>query len=195
MRSEHSQPWSLLQATGRYSPCKPSTEEKPFGQHHLPRAPNYDDLIEAGFLLEESGTDTYWSNQKTMQNLVNKILAPYFDTEKTKLSLPSSQRSMWSIDVWSVHRSEEFKDWVNSKHPTIILDYIPGGCTGVAQPCNVGIQRPFKLSIKRSYHEDVISEILGQLDSGAHTLSMDNQIGTMCDRSARWLWKVYKMSS
>ncbi|KAF8233300.1 hypothetical protein L208DRAFT_1267170 [Tricholoma matsutake] len=48
-------------------------------------------------------------------------------------------------------------------HHTIILDCIPGGCTGVAQLCDVGIQQPWKLSIKRSYHEDIVSKILEQL--------------------------------
>ena len=40
------------------------------------------DVKAAGMQLEFSGTKTYWSNQKTMQNFVNGILAPYF--EKTK---------------------------------------------------------------------------------------------------------------
>ena len=74
-----------------------------------------------------------------MRSFVGKILAPYFDGEKTQLRLPSSPKYLWSIDVWSVHRCEMFKTWVNQQHPTIILDYMPGGCTGDAQPCDVGI--------------------------------------------------------
>ncbi|KAF8231623.1 hypothetical protein L208DRAFT_1276086 [Tricholoma matsutake] len=102
-----------------------------------------------------------------MGSFVNKILAQYFDEEKIALHLPLSQKALWSIDVWSVHRSDEFQNWMKKMHPTIILDFIPGGCTGVAQPCDVGIQRPWKLSIKRSYHEDIISEIVDQLKDKA----------------------------
>ena len=129
-----------------------------------PNSPHYQDLLEAGFLIEESGTKTYWSNQKTMESFVDKILAPFFEKEKTKLGLPTSQKCLWKIDVWSVHRSKSFRNWLRSKHPTIILSFVPGGCTGVFQPCDVGIQRPFKLSLKRSYHEDVVSEILEQFE-------------------------------
>lgn len=32
-------------------------------------------------------------------------------------------------------------------------------CNGVHQPCGVGIQRPLKLSMRKSYHEDILSEL------------------------------------
>jgi len=148
-----------------------------------PKSVNYQELVNAGFLLEPSGTTTYWSNQVTMRSFVDNILVPYLSQAKVRLGLPPSQKSLWSIDVWSVHRSEEFKTWINTTHPTIILDYIPGGCTGLAQPCDVGIQRPFKLSIKRSYHEDIVNEVLKQIDSGELVTSLDNRIKTLRDRS------------
>jgi hypothetical protein len=75
----------------------------------------------AGMKLEYSGTSTYWSNQKMMQNFVNKILAPYFTKEKINLGLPATQNALWQIDVWSVHRSQEFCDWMAAKHSTILL--------------------------------------------------------------------------
>jgi hypothetical protein len=77
------------------------------------------------------------------------------------------------------HRSDEFKDWMTATHPTIILDFVPGGCTGVAQPCEVGIQHPFKLSLKQSYHEDIVNKVLVQIDSGAPISSLDSQIETL----------------
>jgi hypothetical protein len=59
-------------------------------------------------LLQESGTTTYWSNIKTMKDFVNKILAPYFNRQKAALSLLSTQKSLWIINIWSVHCSKEF---------------------------------------------------------------------------------------
>lgn len=155
-------------------------------------SPHYNDLINAGFLLQESGTGTYWSNLETMKDFVNNILAPYFNQTKSELQLPPSQKSLWSIDVWSVHRSKTFRDWMKQTHPTIILDFVPGGCTSVAQPCDVGIQRLFKLSIKRSYHEDVVSEVMRQLESQATVVDFDTHVGAMRDRSTRWIWNAYQ---
>ena len=95
--------------------------------HHSrpsPTSPNYSDLISNSFILQESGTTTYWSNIETMKTFVDKILAPYFKKTKAELKLPPSQKSLWMIDVWSVHRSKEFRDWMGYHHPNIILDYV-----------------------------------------------------------------------
>lgn len=71
-------------------------------------SPNYADVIDAEFKLEPSGTKTYWSNQQTMRRFVDDILTPYFERRKVEFSLPTEQKSLWQIDVWSVHRSDEF---------------------------------------------------------------------------------------
>jgi hypothetical protein len=154
-------------------------------------APHFDDVIHAGMLLEFSGTATYWSNQQMMRNFVKKILAPYFDKERAKLGLPHTQKSLWQIDVWSVHRSEEFRNWMQANYNNIILDYVPGGCTGLHQPCDVGIQRPFKHSMKRSYHESVITEMLEKIEKDSPVLTIDKSIATLRMRSVTWLWNAY----
>jgi hypothetical protein len=154
--------------------------------------PHYDDAIKAGFLIEFSGTKTYWSNQATMKSFVNKILAPYFDRMKTQLGRPLGQKSLWLIDVWSVHRSIEFRDWMHDNHPNILLDLVPGGCTGVAQPCDVGIQRPFKHITNQAYLEDVVKETLTQIDANATTVKVDQQIEYLRNASIGWLWKAYQ---
>ena len=155
------------------------------------KTPNYDDAITAGFRFEHSGSGTYWSNQKTMRLFVDNTLAPYFEDAKAKLNLPPTQRSLWMIDVWSVHRSEEFLDWMHTHHPTILIDFVPGGCTGVAQPCDVGIQRPFKHITNQCYLEDMVGIVLTQIDSG-DSISIDNRLPILRNASVRWLWRAYE---
>ncbi|KAF9555305.1 hypothetical protein CPC08DRAFT_617115, partial [Agrocybe pediades] len=92
-------------------------------------SPHYNDIISTGALLEFSGTSTYWSNMKTMKNFVSNILDPYFNRVRQELGVPLTQKALWQIDVWSVHRSVEFRDWMRNNYPNIILDYVPGGCT------------------------------------------------------------------
>jgi hypothetical protein len=84
-----------------------------------------------GFKFEPSCSHTYWATQATMQLLVNDIIAPYFDWKKEELELLSTQCSLWMIDCWSVHKSEEFCTWMKTVHPTIIISFVPGNCTGV----------------------------------------------------------------
>ncbi|KAJ7210221.1 hypothetical protein C8J57DRAFT_987678, partial [Mycena rebaudengoi] len=94
-----------------------------------PGSRGYADAESLGFKFESSMNSKYWSTQRTMQTLVTDIIAPYFDKMKKELNLPSTQCSIWKIDCWSVHRSTQFRDWLKKHHPTILLCYVPGGCT------------------------------------------------------------------
>ncbi|KAF9227641.1 hypothetical protein BS17DRAFT_856294 [Gyrodon lividus] len=98
--------------------------------------PCYDECINHGFLFECTKTDTYWSTQVTMESLINNII--------DVLGLPPSQKVIWQIDIWSIHCSQQFwawvKFWMKELPPTIVLQFVPGGCTSILQPCDVGIQ-------------------------------------------------------
>jgi len=91
---------------------------------------------------------------------------PYFDTQKEILGLPKDQECIFQIDVWSVHKLVAFWMWINIEYSTIIVDYVPGGCTGLFQPCDLGIQRPVKLSMKHEQHADLVWEALTLLEKG-----------------------------
>jgi hypothetical protein len=75
--------------------------------HPSKTAAYYDDVMSAGMLLEQSGMGTYCSNMATMHSFVNGILAPYFASKWAILGLPPTQKALWQIDVWSMHRSKE----------------------------------------------------------------------------------------
>ncbi|THU86591.1 hypothetical protein K435DRAFT_683283 [Dendrothele bispora CBS 962.96] len=155
-------------------------------------SPGYEEAMELGFIFEPSETKTYWSNQQRMRSFVDKILVPYYDKCKIALGLPLSQHSLWEIDVWAVHRSREFRDWMREKHPTIKFTYVPPGCTGVGQACDVGIQRPLKLSAKKSYHEDVVKEVMDHLKGGNCTYVPEKRVSVLRDRSVRWLVTAHR---
>ncbi|KAE9388316.1 hypothetical protein BT96DRAFT_836425 [Gymnopus androsaceus JB14] len=154
-------------------------------------SPALDEARRIGIELVFSGTDTYWSNHATMHQYVKEILVPHIEKIKQELNLPSDQKTLWSIEVWSVHRSQEFQDWMKENYPHIILDYIPGGCTGVAQPCDVGIQCPLKLLTKQSYHEYVVNEFEKQIKSKKEVLTLDDRLQPLRDSSVQWLVNAY----
>jgi hypothetical protein len=76
-------------------------------------------------------------------------------------------------------------------HITIGLHYVPGGCTGLFQLCDVGIQQVFKHSLKCSYHSGVVLEMSDQLAREETHLVVDQRIGVLCDRSMTWLWDAF----
>ena len=79
---------------------------------------------------------------------------------------------------------------MKTSHPDIIVDFVPGGCTSVAQPCDVGIQRPFKHSIRGSYHKRVVNEMVSLLGNGKPAL-LDTRIAPLRDASVQWLLNAY----
>jgi hypothetical protein len=150
-------------------------------------APLYAEAQKLGFRMLPSKTSTYWSTQETMKDLVNDIIAPYFERTKTALNLPSEQCSIWKIDCWSVHKSVEFMDWMKKNHANIIVIFVPGGCTGIWQPLDVGVQRVMKLSIKRSAHRHIVDEVSAQFASGTKDIKLDVTLGTLRDRAVGWI--------
>jgi hypothetical protein len=157
----------------------------------LPRkgAPAVAKALEEGFLLESLMTGTYWSTQKTMRNFVNQMLAPYFKTTKILLGLPPDQWSMWLIDCWLVHRSDELLDWMKKYHKAIIVNFVPAQMTGLFQPCDVGFQWIFKLSLKKSANKDVIKEVFAKLQAGTavEEIIIDAHIKPVCDCTVCWM--------
>jgi hypothetical protein len=154
---------------------------------------HYREAIELKFRIEPSKSGTYWSTLETMKIIVAEIISPFFERKKVELNLPPSQHAIWKIDCWSVHKSEDFQDWMIKKYPTIIIIFVPGSCTGLWQPLDVGIQRVLRQSTKRSAHQDVVDEFLAYLADGkpADELFLDTKLPTLRNRLLGWVVKAY----
>lgn len=154
----------------------------------------YAEAEEIGIQFEYSNTDTYWSTFDLMCKYVRQILVPYFTMQKESAQADDNQECILQLDVWSVHRSIAFRTWLDQNYEWITYLFVPGGCTGIAQPCDVGIQHPFKLSIKQSQHADLVEETLQYLSKGTDPakLRLDTRVGTLRDRSVAWLVKAWR---
>ncbi|KAJ7101748.1 hypothetical protein C8R44DRAFT_582586, partial [Mycena epipterygia] len=118
-----------ISASGKLLPMQAVFMGKTTASCPSPKSPRYEEAIALGYTMVPSGTSTYWSNHPTMHQLVDDIIAPYFEATKIELKLPASQVSIWKIDCWSVHKSKEFLAWMKLHHPNIIVIFVPGGCT------------------------------------------------------------------
>jgi hypothetical protein len=183
-----------VSASGEVLPFQVVWKGKTAASLPSPSSPYWTDAADIGIKFVYSGTDTYWSNHQTMYSYISDILMPYYHRQKTKLNLPDDQEELLQLDVWSVHRSAEFSAHVKATWPTIIRDYVPGGCTGIWQPCDVGMQRLMKVVVRRSQQEDIVQETLAMLKKGVppKDIKLDDSIKTLRDRSVKWLVEAFR---
>jgi len=149
--------WShMLTAISMFSPCT----QWVFGPLSPVTANNEAKRLKFRF---EHGGKKHWSNMTTMKDYVTHVLAVYFNTQCTCLGRPN-QVCLWVIDCWSIHRSQEFRSWMQDKYSWILIQYIPGGCTGIFQPCDVGIQRILKHAMRKTALSHIVKETVTHLD-------------------------------
>ena len=154
-------------------------------------------LVKSGddaFICKQDPRTIFWRRESctTSPSITKRDWSREFASTHESMRIKQGDVGFGSIDVWSVHQSDKFWNWMKKMHPTLILDFIPGGCTGVHQPCDVGIQWPLKLSIHRSYNEDVVKEMSGQIKEKGKILSVDAQLPVVHDCSVRWLFNAYQ---
>ena len=145
------------------------------------------------FRFEYSKGDNHWSTIETMKSYVTNILAPYFESQRKKWSLPN-QVCVWQIDCWSVHRSLEFRSWMAKTYPWIRIHFVPANCTGLFQPCDVGIQRVLKLAVRRSALSNIVDHTMSQLEKGVlpSEITFEKRLPVVRDRSVEWLVNGYE---
>jgi hypothetical protein len=112
-------------------------------------------------------SDNHWSNQTTMQQYIEKIILPFAETCIERHRLRADARIMLVLDVWSVHKSEEFRRFIRTKHPRIHLVFIPPNCTSKLQVADVALQRPFKSSISKQFNQWAGGLVAEQIADGA----------------------------
>ena len=95
------------------------------------------------------------------------------------------------LDCWTIHRSKEFREWIQATYPFIILLFVPANCTGIFQPCDVGLQRLFKHSVKQSASEFFIQHVHKERSSGVAPgkIRLPTKLGELRDQTPAWCVK------
>ncbi|QRV92685.1 DDE superfamily endonuclease [Ceratobasidium sp. AG-Ba] len=124
-----------------------------------------------------------------MKVWVKDCLMEYVKSERKRLGLPPTQKVILILDCWAVHRGDPFRDWLKKDHPTIILIFVPGNCTCVAQPCDTRVNRILKHLIKSACVDYLAKITQEQLQNGVapSNIVINTQPGTLRDASTAWL--------
>lgn len=67
--------------------------------------------------------------------------------------------AMLILDCWKVYRSQEFLQFMETHYHNLHLVFVPAGCTSIAQPADVALQRPLKHRFQHHFDTWALGEV------------------------------------
>jgi len=80
-----------------------------------------------------------WMDEERMLQWIQEVWSPYV----------SGNPALLVMDTFSAHMTDKVKDAFKKCNTKLL--FIPGGCTSVLQPLDIGINKPFKSYIRQSW--------------------------------------------
>ena len=108
------------------------------------------EIIQFGFPNYPQGwfyacQDRAWMDKAVMWLWVDKVLKPYIQYA------PAGIHTIILLDQYRCHMMESVVNKIQDLGCAV--DHIPAGCTGLAQPVDVGIGKPFKNRVRRHWED------------------------------------------
>ena len=94
--------------------------------------------------------DNAWMDEKVMLMWVEKVLKPYV------LEAPDHIVPILFLDSYRCHMMASVVEKIQELG--VEVEHIPGGCTGLCQPVDVGVNKPFKNRIREQWESWMIQE-------------------------------------
>jgi hypothetical protein len=94
--------------------------------------------------------ESAWMDEKVMLMWVDTVLAPYVR------DVPDGIVPLLYLDSYRCHMMKSVVDSITALG--VEVDHIPGGCTSLCQPVDVGINKPFKNRIRDQWEAWMIRE-------------------------------------
>jgi hypothetical protein len=100
-----------------------------------------------------------------MQEYVKEVIMPYAEERIQEHRLHADAKIILVLDVWAVHKSAEFRQFLRTSYPRILLVFVPPNCTSKLQVADVVLQRPFKHGITSRFSLWAAKQIKEQISS------------------------------
>ena len=100
-----------------------------------------------------------------MQEYVKEVIMRYAEEKIQEHHLHADAKIILVLDVWAVHKSEEFCMFLRTHYPRIHLVFVPPNCTSKLQVADVVLQRPFKHGITSRFNLWAAKQVKDQITS------------------------------
>jgi DDE superfamily endonuclease len=97
-----------------------------------------------------------WMDERVMRMWVDKVLKPFVD------DVPENITPLLLLDSYRCHTMASVKGDIEVLG--VEVQIIPGGCTGMCQPVDVGIGKPLKTRARHLWEEWMVSEVSNNPD-------------------------------
>ena len=122
------------------------------GKHDGRIAREFQNPEKSGFLVDCSYIfqDRAWMDEAMMLQWVKEVLEPW------SKHVPAGIVPYLLLDSYKCHLMSSVVHAIQDLR--IEVDHIPGGCTGLVQPLDVGVSKPLKNRIRRKWEEYMLEE-------------------------------------
>ncbi|KAJ7173829.1 hypothetical protein C8R46DRAFT_1032050 [Mycena filopes] len=150
-----------------------------------------------GFIFSTARSEkkgSHFSTIHTMRDWVEGVLVPWrAKIIESRDDLDEDQLMIAYLDIYAVHIGEEFRSLIFKEFPFIILIFVPGSCTGLFQPADVGLQRVAKHILKQDSLDYLVQVFQTQRENGVapRDIKFPSSLPILRDTTVRGLVKMY----
>ena len=129
-----------------------------------------------------------------MKNFIVNGVIPYI-TRKVKEKKITNPHVILNLDCWKVHISKEFLAWMKQYYPFIHIVFVPAGCTGKFQVCDLVVQKKLKDVVCKQAQGYIASEVLQQLKtrkSEDQQIRVAVQLSVIKPKLVQWVKQAYQ---
>ena len=112
-------------------------------------------------------TGTHWATHASLMQWATDILLPYILNVRTQIENPNAPVIL-ILDKFAPHRDDSLLTHLTSLGNTYIR-FVPGGCTSLVQPADLGLNRVFKAALRREF-ASWLSKQMVRWTAGGNTL-------------------------
>ncbi|KAJ8315224.1 hypothetical protein KUTeg_007374 [Tegillarca granosa] len=125
----------------------------------------------------------------SLPKFVEKVIVPYVDRTIDENDLPLRQRALCVFNIYTALRGEELKQLLFDKNIQIV--YVPASCTDKLQPLDLGINAPFKASMRAQFEDYYAEEVKKQLQNevALKDVKVDLRLSVIKPLHAKWIVK------
>ena len=112
-------------------------------------------IVQHEFLMYPKGMihacqDNAWMDKRVMLMSVNMVLEPYVDTA------PENMVPLLFLDSYWCHMMNSVVNAIQDLG--VEVEHIPGGCTSLCQPVDIGVNKPFKAFLRKAWEKWMIDK-------------------------------------